>query len=160
MTAHKGPTGFLGTKWGDDPAECATKLNLTIDRWNPWVDPAFETGIDPDHPRMLLGANGVITLVRGPDKQLVGMQVIYRDCAKDDAQKRALVDAIRRELHVKVSNADLPYEVWPDHSLVHLAARRDGTCMLTVAGPVFGKPYADQALREGLGDVGGAMTPH
>lgn len=160
MANRKGPTGFLGAAWGDDATEAAHKLSLTIERWNPGLDPRFESGADLDHPRPVLGVDGVITLVRGPDKQLVAMQIIYRDCAADDARKRDLVAALKRELDVKVDGGALPYQVWPDQSVVHLVARRDGTCLLTVAGAVFGKPYVEQVLRDGLGDVGASMTPH
>ena len=163
MTAQKAataPTGFLGLQWGDDAAEGARRIGLTCDRWEPWIDPAFETSMDLDHPRAVLDVQGVVGLVRDSRKQLVGVQVIYRDCATNDVLKRQLRDGLRRDLHVKSTDDALPYEVWPDHSLVRLATRRDGVCILTVAGPDFGKPYADQLVREGVSDLGSALTPH
>lgn len=163
MTAQKtptAPTGFLGLQWGDDAADGARRIGLTCDRWEPWIDPAFETSMDLDHPRPVLGVEGVVGLVRDSRKQLVGVQVIYRDCATNDVRKRQLRDGLRQDLQIKSTDDGLPYEVWPDRSLVRLATRRDGVCILTVAGPDFGKPYADQLVREGVGDVGTALAPH
>lgn len=161
MSTPKGPTGLLGVKWGDDAAAAARQLGLTCDRWDPWIDPAFETSIDLDHPRAVLGAEGLVRIVRGEGKQLDGVQVTYRSCATDDAGKRKLRDGLRAELHLKSPDVDVPYEVWDDNSLVHFAAdARDGTCTLTVAGPRFGKAFQAALLRSGLGDVGAAMGPH
>jgi hypothetical protein len=160
VTARKSPTGFLGLKWGDDSADCARRLGLTFDRWERWIDPQFETSMDIDHPQAVLGTEGLVVLVRdASSKQLVGVQVIYRDCATDAARRRQLREGLVRELNVK-TDSEPPYVVWSDHSLVRLADRKDGTCALTVAGPVFGKPYADQLLHEGLGELGNAMRPH
>ena len=160
MTAQKGPTGLLGLTWGDDATDCARRLGLTIQRWDPWIDPAFDTGIDLDHPRAVLGSEGVVRLVRVGGKQLDGVQVIYRGCASDDARKRQLRAGLGRELHLKAPDVDVPYEVWDDNSLVHFVAdTRDGTCTLTVAGPRFGKSFANELLRGGLGKLGGAAGP-
>jgi hypothetical protein len=160
MSRQKAPTGLLGLTWGDDAAAGAQRLGLTIARWDPWIDPAFETAIDLDHPRAVLGVEGLVRLVRAAGKQLDGVQVIYRACAGDDARKRQLRDGLRRELHVKSPDVDVPYEIWGDNSLVHLAADpRDGTCTLTVAGPRFGKAFEAALLRGGLGNLGGAIGP-
>lgn len=157
MTARKGPTGFLGLTWGDDPVECARRLGLTLNTWNPWVDPKFETSMDLT-ARPVLGADGSVALVRA-DKRLVGVQVYYDDCARNEARKQLLRDNVRREFHLDVGDG-LPYEKWSDGSLVHLVTRRDGACILTVAGPALGKPYADHELQQGLGDLGTKLTPH
>ena len=160
MTAQKGSTGLLGLKWGDDAAEGAKKLGLTCDRWDAWTDPAFETSIDMDHPRAVLGAEGLVRLVRTGGKALDGVQVIYRGCAGNEARKKQLRQGLRDELHVKAPDVDVPYEVWEDNSLVHLATdARDGTCTLTVAGPQFGKAFQSALLRGGLSNVGGATSP-
>lgn len=160
VTGQKGPTGLLGLTWGDDAAEGARRLGLVCDRWDPWIDPAFETSIDLDHPRAVLGAEGLVRLVRAGGKQLEGVQVIYRSCASDDARKRALRDGLRRELHVKSPDVEVPYEVWSDNSLVHFVADpRDDTCTLTVAGPRFGKAFKAALLRGGLGNLGAATGP-
>jgi hypothetical protein len=160
MTKHKGPTGLLGLTWGEDAAEGGRRLGLTFARWEPWVDPAYETGIDLDHVRAVLGAEGIVRLVRVGGKQLEGVQVIYRGCAGDDARKRALREGLRKELHLKSPDVDVPYEVWGDNSLVHLATdTRDDTCTLTVAGPGFGKAFEQALVRGGLGNLGGAVGP-
>jgi len=160
MTAQKEPTGLLGLKWGDDAAEGARKLGLTCDRWDPWIDPAFETSIDLDHARAVLGAEGLVRLVRTGGKQLEGVQVVYRGCAGDDARKKTLREGLGRELNVKAPDVDVPYEIWSDNSLVHLATDpRDGTCTLTVASPAFGKAFETVLMRGGLSNVGGATGP-
>lgn len=160
MTGQKSPTGLLGLKWGDDAAAGARQLGLAIARWEPWIDPAFETGIDLDHPRTVLGAEGLVRLVRAAGSQLDGVQVIYRACARDDARKRQLRQGLGRELHVKSPDVDVPYEIWADGSLVHLIADpSDDTCTLTVAGPRFGKAFEAALLRGGLGQLGGALGP-
>ena len=160
MTAQKGPTGLLGLKWGDDAAEGARRIGLVCDQWDAWIDPAFETSLDVTHPRAVLGAEGVVRLVRADGKQLEGVQVVYRGCARDNARKQQLREGLRRELNVKSPDVDVPYEVWEDHPLVHLATDpRDDTCTLTVAGPRFGKAFADALLRGGLGNLGGATGP-
>jgi hypothetical protein len=160
MTAQKAPTGLLGLKWGDDAAEGARKLGLTCDRWDPWIDPAFETSIDLDHARAVLGAEGLVRLVRTGGKQLEGVQVVYRGCAGDDARKKTLREGLGRELNVKAPDVDVPYEIWSDNSLVHLATDpRDGTCTLTVASPAFGKAFETVLMRGGLSNVGGATGP-
>jgi hypothetical protein len=160
MTAQKGPTGLLGLKWGDDAAEGARRIGLVCDHWDAWIDPAFETSLDVNHPRAVLGAEGVVRLVRAGGNQLDGVQVIYRGCAGDSARKQKLREGLRRELNVKSPDVDVPYEVWEDHSLVHLATDpRDDTCTLTVAGPRFGKAFADALMRGGLGNLGGAAGP-
>jgi hypothetical protein len=160
VTGHKAPTGFLGLKWGDDAAEAARQLGLVCDRWDPWIDPAFETSIDFDHPLAVLGAEGLVRIVRGSGKQLDGVQVVYRACAGDDARKQRLRKGLHDELHVKTVDVDVPYQVWHDNSLVHFAADpADGTCTLTVAGPRFGKAFEAALLRGGLGNVGAAVGP-
>ena len=160
MTAQKGPTGLLGLTWGEDAGDGARRLGLTIQRWEPWIDPAFETGIDFDHPRAVLGSEGVVRLVRVGGKQVEGVQVIYRGCAGDDARKRQLRAGLRQELQLKSPDVDVPYEVWDDNSLVHFVAdARDGTCTLTVAGPRFGKAFANELVRGGLDKLGGATGP-
>jgi hypothetical protein len=160
MANQKGPTGLLGLKWGEDAAEAARRLGLTFTSWDAWIDPAFQTGIDLDHPRAVLGAEGLVRLVRVGGKELDGVQVIYRACAGDDARKRLLREGLGRELHLKSPDVEVPYEVWSDKSLVHfLADTRDDTCTLTVAGPRFGKAFADVLLRGGLGNLGGAVGP-
>jgi hypothetical protein len=160
VTAQKAPTGLLGLKWGDDAAEGARRLGLTGDRWEPWIDPAFETAIDLDHPRAVLGVEGMVRIVRGDGKRLDGIQVTYRGCAGDDARKKLLRAGLRDELHLKAPDVDVPYEVWEDNSLVHLASDpRDGTCTLTVAGPRFGKAFQAVLMRSGIGGVGAAIGP-
>jgi hypothetical protein len=160
MTAQKGPTGLLGLKWNDDATGGARQIGLACDHWDAWIDPAFETSLDVAHPRAVLGAEGVVRLVRADGKQLEGVQVIYRGCARDSARKQQLREGLRRELNVKSPDVDVPYEVWEDHSLVHLATDpSDDTCTLTVAGPRFGKAFADALMRGGLGNLGGATGP-
>jgi hypothetical protein len=160
VTVQKAPTGLLGLTWGSDAAEGARQLGLTCDRWDPWIDPAFESCTDLDHPHAVLGAEGLIRLVRADGKQLEGVQVIYRACAGDDARKRQLREGLRRELHLKPPDVDVPYETWDDHSLVHLVADpRDGTCTLTVAGPRLGQAFKAALLRGGLGNLGAAIAP-
>jgi hypothetical protein len=159
MTAQKGPTGLLGLTWGEDAADGARRIGLVCDPWTAWIDPAFETSLDAAHPRAVLGAEGVVTLVRA-GKQLDGVQVIYRGCARDAARKQLLREGLRRELHVESTDVDVPYQVWEDHSLVHLETdTRDDTCTLTVAGPRFGKAFQDALMRGGLSKLGGAMRP-
>jgi hypothetical protein len=78
-------------------------------------------------------------------KQLDGVQVVYRGCARDAARKQQLREGLRRELNVKSPDVDVPYQVWDDQSLVHLATDpRDDTCTLTVAGPRFGKVFGER----------------
>jgi hypothetical protein len=156
------PTGFLGLKWGEDAAEGARRLGLKVDRWDPWIEPAFETSIDFDHPRPVLGVEGLVRVVRVVDgKVLDGVQVVYRGCADADAQKQQLIrNGLHDELHVKAVDIAVPYETWRDDSLVHFATDpTDGTCTLTVAGPRFGKVFAAALLRGGLGNVGAAVGP-
>lgn len=160
MSAHKAPTGLLGLTWGENAAEGARRVGLVCDRWDPWIDPAFETSIDFDHPRSVLGSEGLVRLVRGDGKQLDGVQVIYRGCAGDDARKQRLRAALHSELHVASTSTEVPYQIWNDKSLVHFAAdASDGTCTLTVAGPRFGKAFEAALLRGGLGNVGAATGP-
>lgn len=159
MTKSIGPTGFLGLTWGEDAAAGARRIGLAVPRWDPWIDAGFETGADLDHPRTVLGEEGLVRVVRvAAGGGLDGVQVIYRGCAADDARKRRLRDGLRRELQLKSPDVDVPYEVWEDKSLVHFAADpRDDTCTLTVAGPRFGKVFAAVLLRDGLGGVGAAI---
>jgi hypothetical protein len=160
MSKRTAPTGLLGLTWGDDAADAARRLGLTFKTWDAWIDPAFETGIDLDHARAVLGAEGLVRFVRVGGKELDGIQVIYRACAGDDARKRQLREGLRQELHLKSPDVDVPYEVWSDSSLVHLGADPgDGTCTLTVAGPRFGKAFGDYLMRSGLGGVGAATNP-
>lgn len=159
MSGRKAPTGLLGLTWGDDAAEAARRLGLSCERWDPWIDAAFETSIDLDHPRAVLGVEGLVRLVRG-GKQLDGVQVIYRGCAGDDARKQQLRKGLHDELHLKSPDVDVPYEIWSDHALVHFVADpSDGTCTLTVAGPRFGKAFEAALLRGGLGKLGAAAGP-
>lgn len=161
VTAKTAPSGLMGWKWGDDAAECARQAALTCERWYPWTNPAFETSMDFDHPRTVLGATGLVNLVRSDGKQLEGVQVIYRGCTSDEVHQRELRAALRQELHVSSPDVEVPYQVWEDDSLVHFeTSKRDDTCTLTVAGPRFGKAFAAALLARGLSDVGAAMTPH
>jgi hypothetical protein len=160
LTACHASARLLGWKWGDDAAECARQVGLTCDRWDPWIDPAFETSIDLDHPRTVLGAEGLVRLVRAGGRQLEGIQVTYRACARDDARQRRLREGLRSELHVQSPDVAVPYETWADNSLVHFVADpHDDTCTLTVAGPRFGKAFAAVLLESGVGAVGAAVGP-
>jgi hypothetical protein len=160
VTGHKGPTGLLGLHWGDDAADGARRIGLQCDRWDPWIDPQFETSIDFEHPRAVLGAEGLVRLVRVAGHELEGVQVIYRACAGDETRKQALRAALHSELHVKSTDVDVPYEIWHDNSLVHfIADPSDGTCTLTVAGPRFGKAFEAALLRGGLGNLGASVPP-
>lgn len=160
VTRQRAPKGFLGLEWGDDVAAGARQLGLAIGRWEPWIDPAFEIGIDLDHPRAVLGVEGLVRFVRAGGSQLDGVQVVYRACATNDARKQQLREGLGRELHVKSPHVEVPYEIWGDNSLVHFAADpRDDTCTLTVAGPRFGKAFEAALLRGALGNLGGAMGP-
>ena len=160
VTGHKAPTGLLGLHWGDDAADGGRGLGLACNRWDPWIDPAFETSLDFDHPVAVLGAEGLARLVRSGGRELDGVQVIYRACAGDEPRKQALRAARHSELHVKATDVDVPYEIWHDNSLVHfIADPSDGTCTLTVAGPRFGKAFEAALLRGGLGNVGAAVPP-
>jgi hypothetical protein len=159
MSAQKGPTGLLGLTWGDDATDGAQRIGLVCDHWDAWIDPAFETSLDLAHPRAVLGTEGVVRLVRA-GKQLDGVQVVYRGCARDAARKQLLREGLRRELHMKSPDVDVPYQVWEDQSLVHLATdSRDDTCTLTVAGPRFGKAFQDALIHGGLTNLGGAVGP-
>lgn len=159
VTGHKAPTGFLGLTWGEDASSAARRLGLSCAQWSPWVDPAFETCIDLDHPRPVLGAEGLVRLVRTDGKLLEGVQVVYRACPNGD--QRPLRAGLRTELHVKSPEAPVPYEIWSNHALVHFVADpADDTCTLTVAGPRFGKAFEAALLRGGLGDLGTALRPH
>jgi hypothetical protein len=161
VTAQKAPQGLLGVTWGDDAAEAARKIGLVCDRWDPWTDSAFETSIDLQHPRSVLGVEGVVRIVRVSGTQLDGVQVTYRNCASNDGQKQQLRTGLRNELHLQSPDVDVPYETWADHSLVHfITDPRDGTCTLTVAGPRWGKAFAAALLSDGVRNVGTAMTPH
>jgi hypothetical protein len=159
MSAQKGPTGLLGLTWGEDAADGAKKIGLVCDHWDAWIDPAFETSLDTAHPRAVLGTEGVVRLVR-TGRQLDGVQVVYRGCARDAARKQQLREGLRRELNVKSPDVEVPYQVWDDQSLVHLATDpRDDTCTLTVAGPRFGKAFQEALMHGGLSNLGGATGP-
>ncbi len=151
------PRGFLGLTWGEDAGGGARRLGLVLDRWYPTSAPTFETAMDV-HPRPVLGVDGRVALVRDAERRLVGVHIYHDDCPRDGGRLRLRAARAPRAL-LRAAQGPL-YAKWRDGSLVHLEARREGTCTLTVAGPAFGPGFAAVLLRRGLGDVGAAMTAH
>jgi len=154
-SCSRAPHGFLGLTWGEDAGDGARRLGLVLDRWYASSSPTFETAMDV-HPRAVLGVEGRVALVRDADRRLAGVRVDYDDCPRE--VRTRLAANTRREFHLGEDGA-MPYVKWSDGSVVHLEARREGTCTLTVAGPAFGEAFAAALLRRGLGNLGTAMTP-
>jgi hypothetical protein len=154
------PVGPFPLHWGEDAQEGAHRLGLTSIRWQPWSDPAFEIGVDLDHTQTVFGIEGMVNLVRTSGKSLEGIQVIYQACAHDEARKRVIRDALRSNLQLEPSDADGPYKVWSDRSLVRFAADPvNDRCVLTIAGPRFGPAFSGALIREGFQNLRGAMGP-
>ena len=152
------PRGFLGLTWSEDAVNGAGRTGLELYRWYAAREPGFETAMDL-YPRPVLGVDGRVALVRDRERRLAGVRVYYEDCPRGSPRVQQLAESARREFELDAT-AGLPYVRWRDGSLVHLEARREGTCTLTVAGPEFGDAFAAVLLRQGLGDLGAAMTAH
>ena len=153
------PQGLLGVRWGDSPSVAIAKLGVSCPATGAWE--AWEGGggvtacFDVDHPVTAFGGSAYVRLFRMDDR-IEGMSLRFMGCG---VRRDSLREAVRAEFKMPAGDGD-PYQVWPDHALVHL--RYDGgddSCTLVLAGPRFGKPYAAFVLARGLGDLSKGLRP-
>lgn len=141
------PGGFLGASWNDDALAVAARLGQTSGAWEPWEGaPGFEALFDIDHPVEAFGTRAYLRLFRS-GKRLQGLTLRFIHC---EAVERRLLSAIRLEFNLPAEDGPL-YTVFDNGSVLHFARDSgDDTCQLTVAGPVFGKAFADYQLQRGF----------
>jgi len=76
------------------------------------------------------------------------------------ATRDELAAAVRQEFELEASE-DMPYNVFADGAAVHLDYDSgDDTCTLTIAGPHFGKAFADYQLERGIKGLAHGLRPH
>ncbi len=163
MIAHasggnmKEPEGFLGLRWGEDASTASVRVGLQCDVWTPWLDgSAFESCSNPTHDITALAEPARVRLIR-QGKRLAALQLHFADC---HARQRRLREAIRTEFAIEAPDDDDPHVTWESGALVRLEHdTADGSCTLTIAGPAFGRAYADHRLRESLGGLSAGMKP-
>lgn len=139
--------GFLGIKWGDEATAAAKRLGLTCSAWEKWEgNRGYETCFDIDHPVDAFGRQAYARLFRAQNRA-EGLSLRFMRCS---STRDALTAAIRQEFHLEASPLPL-YSTFPDGSVVHFGYDGgDDTCQLTVAGPRFGKSFAEYLLETGF----------
>lgn len=151
-----GPKGFLGVTWGDDASAASTKLHLTCGNWQPWEgNGAYQACFDIDHPVEAFGLQAYARLFQSQGR-VEGLSLRFMHCG---VTRDVLTTAIRKEFNLTADPGSL-YSVFDDGSAVHFSHDSgDDTCQLTVAGPRFGKAFADYMLQQGFRNLGGGMGP-
>jgi hypothetical protein len=151
-------SGFLGLKWGDDPHDAARLLGLSCEEsWAPWEGGhGYETCFETVHHVDAFSRKAYVRLFRNQNG-LQGLSLRFVQCA---ATRDPLAAAIRQEFGLEEGEGN-PYSIFSDRSVVHLGYDSgDDTCTLTIAGPEFGKAFADYLLRQGFADLSYGLRPH
>ncbi len=78
----------------------------------------------------------------------------------DAAAFAKVKEKVAREYGLENKGQPDLYSVESDGGVVRLRQTPDGETKLTVTDGEFGKVYAAQALKEGLGNFERALTPH
>jgi hypothetical protein len=158
-----GPSGLLGVRWGADSGEAARRLDIACERWEPLTDTlGFEVCADPNHGVTAFGRPARLRLIRD-GAGVAAMQLAFDGGGADWP---AFTAAVIKELRLSADRgANTPvrqslYETWRDGRVVHFSTpdSRDG-CLLTVAGPAYGRAFQQMMLRVGLSGLGAGLTP-
>jgi hypothetical protein len=151
------PKGFLGVKWGDDVRAAASHLGLSCETWEPWEGGSgYEACFDIDHPVDAFGRRAYVRFFRSRDG-LEGLSLRFTQCG---ATRDDLAVAVRQAFSLKEAGAAV-YEIFHDGGAVRLDYDNgDDTCELTLAGPRFGKAFANYVLQEGFKNLSHGLRPH
>lgn len=161
-----GPSGLLGVRWRTDAGRAVRRLGLACAEWQPVVGASgFEACADLDHPVTAFGRTAIARLIRD-DAGIAGLELTFRSCGADWP---ALHAAVAKELRLSTDESDHDaggaaheslYQTWGDGRAVHLAPPdAQGACVLTVAGPVYGRVFSGLLLRGGLANVATGLSP-
>lgn len=146
----RAPGGALGVRWGTDAELAAEALGLAGRPWLPWRgDPEFETCDDPAVRVDAFGAQGRPRVIRW-GKRVAGMQLEYPApaCGEVGSQVAAAWGI----------DGPAPYRQWLRGQVVHLWTDATG-CTLTLSGARWGRAFAADQLRQGLGGLAGGLQP-
>jgi hypothetical protein len=140
------PKGFLGARWGEGADAVVARLGLAP-HWQTWEGgPEYEASFDVDHPAEAFGRSVLVRLFRR-GARLEGLSLRFMRCG---ATQPELATAIREQFGLREAEEPI-YKIWWRGSLVHLRYDSgDDTCVLTIAGPAFGKAFAAYLLEQGF----------
>lgn len=141
------PKGYLGLIWGEDAADAARRLGLQCAAWEAWEGGrGYEACFDIDHPHDVFGHKAYVRLFRSEDR-IEGLTLRFSRCG---AKKKELASKARRAFRLRGPDG-MPYTVFKKGEVVHLSHDPgDDTCELTIAGPRFGRAFADYLLEQGF----------
>jgi hypothetical protein len=150
------PQGIMGIQWGAEATEAATRLGLSCQEWKVWEGKrGYETCFDIDHPADAFDRKAYVRLFRSQNR-LEGVSLRFMHCG---ATRNELADAVRRTFNLKATEGTL-YHILSNGEVVHLGYdNSDDSCSLTVAGPRFGKAFADYLLETGFRDLADELGP-
>src|SRR5262249_15795360 len=133
-----------------------TRLGLSCQEWRVWEGKrGYETCFDIDHPVDAFGRKAYVRLFRSQNL-LEGVSLRFMHCG---VTRNELAEAVRRTFNLEATDGTL-YHVLNNGEVVHLSYdNSDDSCNLTVAGPRFGKAFADYLLETGLRDLAGGLAP-
>jgi hypothetical protein len=151
---QEGPRKYLG----ESPSRLEAGLHVSLSDWSPWVkDSPYESACDLASNVTFFGQSWTVCAIRKRDR-IVGIDLLRRGL---NAEQRQVLK--RQVAHVygieETVEPDL-YSVGANGSVIRLRQNREGETRLTVTDGEFGRVYAAQVLKEGLGDVERALTPH
>jgi hypothetical protein len=146
----RAPSGALGVRWGTDAVLGAETLGLAGRAWLPWRgDPAFEACDDAGVRVDAFGAPARPRLIRW-GQRVAGMQLEFAATACDE---------VRRQVAAAWGvDGPAPYRQWLRGQVVHLWTDATG-CTLTLSGARWGRAFAADQLRQGLGGLAGGLQP-
>jgi hypothetical protein len=156
-TCHSGQ-GELRGYLGESPSRLEARLHVSLSDWSQWVkDSPYESACDLTARVNFFGESWVVCAIRSRDR-IVGVELHGRGV--DAAAFAKVKEKVAREYGLENKGQPDLYSVESDGSVVRLRQTPDGETKLTVTDGEFGKVYAAQALKEGLGNFERALTPH
>ena len=154
ISRQEGVRAYLG----QSPSRLEARLHLTLSDWSPWMaNSPYESACDLTSDVTFFEQYWKACAIRRRDR-IAGIELHRREM---DAVAFARVkEKVAREYDLEnIGQPDL-YSSSPDGRVVRLRRTSDGETILTVTNGEFGKVYAAQVLKEGLGNLEHALTPH
>jgi hypothetical protein len=150
------PKGVLGVEWGDTLEEAAARLGVACADKSEWEGgQGFETCRDSEHTVAAFGSQAFVRLI-GKGGKLEGVELSFRECG-DWGRMR---DTVREEFGLSTESETDAYQTFWRGEAVRLIRTNAGEgCLLTVAGPRFGRAYSAFTLAQGFGALGGGTRP-
>lgn len=154
MASCAGPSGLLGVRWGEESAAAARKLRIQCPTWTEWQSQTgFEECEDLQHPVEAFGRRPIVRLYRAGNR-IEGISLEFLGCSDSARLEETLIETYDQER----SSHPLYVAYWDD-GVVHFerALTAQDSCVLTVAGPRFGKQFQAYQLKLGFANLSAGL---